>query len=51
MSRESVEAVVSKMYKHHVKTKGLPSGKEVRAMEKRVQRIAQQSDNKKRRKR
>ena len=47
MSREATERLLTRMYREHLKVTGrLPSAKEVRAMERKAQRIAEMADNK-----
>lgn len=45
MSREAVERLRARLYKHRLKTTGaLPTGRETRSMEKKVAEIAKKSD-------
>jgi hypothetical protein len=50
VTREAVNKVIERMHRHRLRLGGHPSGKEVRAMEKKAQKIAEVADKKKIRK-
>lgn len=50
MTREAVKRVIERMYKQHRESVRFPTGKDVREMERKAQRIAETAERRKTRK-